>query len=369
MKNVISLILVIAGTLLITGCGQVPLYRTSASMGKITWHVDVYGNRMVTGDSRAVYSNPLPTDPSMDKYSDYYATYGEFKKAYTPTSVRLPLALGEIIMVDSSKGFLGEVYIKYMTNQDKLDPKQFVMDFANPIIAKYTVVPNGSYDSFEVSFRAKHTVNFSPGYDEVINLFDTPAYHHIVACEITVDLGDEYAGVFGDIPSIALNVNNYPQDFIFEANMGDPVMPWEEYYITYVTPAEDTFFERRNESGGSYIFTLHELFPRNIEGYNWADEIGILYTRSHVFSSLISSVQIGSIPSLKNYGATGGTGLLIPINPVEITEKNNKITIVISLDTTNLIEVYEGPTTANSDDIIVIADKYWEHFAFDVIYE
>lgn len=47
-----------------------------------------------------------------------------------------------------------------------------------------------------------------------------------------------------------------------------------------------------------------------------------------------------------------------------------KITIVVNLDTTDLIEVYDNLLIGNkSDDIVVLADKYWDHFSIDVIYE
>ena len=64
-------------------------------------------------------------------------------------------------------------------------------------------------------------------------------------------------------------------------------------------------------------------------------------------------------------GMSGGGLLSIPFNGVSIEADT---TIVFEFDIENCIEVYDNNTPSDkSDDIVVMADNYWNRFTLRVI--
>jgi len=199
-----------------------------------------------------------------------------------------------------------------------------------------------------------------------LNFLDAPAYHHIIACELIVDLPG-YDGNLNPIPSELPNEEfGHTGDFIFGySGLERGSLSDIEILDINGWPEENTYFERTND-GDTFQFTFQELLPRDMNGFNWADEEGIFRPGWTVFTSLVDQVQFSDGTGI----SSGNNDLLIPIDPIDIDWSRRKITLIVSLDTEGLIELYDHGTPGDkTDDIVVIADKYWERFAFDIIYE
>ena len=141
----------------------------------------------------------------------------------------------------------------------------------------------------------------------------------------------------------------------------------EELKREVLTPEPGRYFERNAGDGDTYNFTFQYLFPRQVpasQKYQQADDA--LHLQWHVFTSRISKARTAADREFDTYNTDT---LLMPLEPIKLSPVRGKATVVVSLDTKDLIEVYDNGTVNKDDDIVVLADKYWERFSVSLVYE
>jgi hypothetical protein len=67
------------------------------------------------------------------------------------------------------------------------------------------------------------------------------------------------------------------------------------------------------------------------------------------------------------YGSSGTNqySILIPWGGVVVGPRD--VQFRVSLDLTDIIEVYEGPTGADDDDVVLLANRFWDRFSLEVV--
>jgi hypothetical protein len=354
-----TLFLILA-VLVLASCGEVPFYRTAAPTGAITWSIDAAERAAARGlDVRSASPARMVTDPSMDVYSDYYANYGSLVGTYTPTVMRIPIGLGEIILADYNGRLDGlldrEVFIKAPSASEVDDPEQFMADFVDPIEASGVSLPAATYTLLELHFEDGHSVFYRQDGE-------TEIYHHFVKNTVRVELPG-YGGQLTDEESTSLNFGT--------SNWGPEDEENRDAYDAKVDeltafPA-DTYFERKNTSGDVFEFTLRRLMPIEDPDPAEFETTERLPSGWYVFTSEVSAAQFGPTP---NPYSTGSDQLLLPMEAITVSGLNVSATIVVSLDVEDIIEVYDNSTPGDkTDDVVVLADKYWERFSVSVIFE
>lgn len=353
MKRLI--VLTAVASLLLAACGEVPFYRSAAPMGSITWSTG--GTAANRGPSaRSVPVSRMSTDSSMDVYSDYYAGYGDLVGTYTPSALVIPIELGEILLADYAGAIGKEVFIQAPRGDELDDPEQFSADFVEPVDANGVAMPTGTYTLLELRFTDGHAVLYREDDGDVV-------YHHYVRNTVEVELPG-YGGELSDVESTGLNFaasNWSPEDA-----GGQEAYDEKREQLTAIPP--NTYYERHNTTGDTYEFTLNALMPREnphpVE--DWSKP-GELPAEWYVFTSAVDAAQFGPSP---NPTVSGGDMLLLPMDPIVADGLSQEARIVVSLDVEDIVEVYNNGTPVDpTDDIVVLADRYWERFTVSVVFE
>jgi hypothetical protein len=352
-------------SILLASCGEMPFYRSGATLGRLSFVTNEGSSRTIGKNTiDAAASARMVTDSSMDYVSDFYSGYGTLVGTYTPTSVVLPIQLGEILLNDEDNPF-GNIFVRIPEVTALDDPAQFLADFGAPIVAKYMSLPQGTYDRLELRFMPGHGVHVGRGDP------NRPEYTTWTENRITVDLPG-YGGIFPDIPSrMPVEIGGYlsEEDFSFSFS-GDFSEEGflEELKREVLTPEPARYFERNAGDGDTYNFTLQYLFPRQDPGsQKYQQTSDAFHVQWHVFTSRVSKARTAAD---REYDTYNTDTLLMPLEPIKLSPVRGKATIVVSLDTKDLIEVYDNSTPGDySDDIVVLADKYWERFSVSLVYE
>lgn len=361
MKHTYALIGILSA--LLVSCGEMPFYRSGATLGRLTFVTS-------DGTARSASRNTIDgspsvrmvTDPSMDYVSGFYSTYGTLVGTYTPTAVVLPIELGEILLLDEGNPF-GNIFIRSPDIAALDDPKQFLADFGTPVTSNFISLPQGSYDKLELRFMAGHGVHVGRG-----NPY-RPDHTTWTENQITVEIPG-YGGALSDIASrlpVEIDERIFEEDFTFSFS-GDFSA---EGYLDQLKrevfiPEPGRYFERKGQVGDLYTFTLQYLYPRqDPASQKYQPDSDAHYVEWHVFTSQVPKARTAEDREFDYNTDT----LLMPMDPITLSLVRKKATIVVSLDTKDLIEVYDNGTPVDkSDDIVVLADKYWERFSVSLTY-
>jgi hypothetical protein len=366
VKWCIPIVLVIS----LVACGELSLFRTAAPLAAITYANDSDNpgrsfsveNPMVRSAVSASLARQvnLPVSDEIQAVSDHYSSYGDFYKAFTPSRVILPHG-GEITLpTDANDYFLLSPDLDHAD-----DPRYFQADFAEPIQSPYVSLPAGTYPSIMIGMHYTHAVIYSQGYDDpIFNFIDTPTYFHEIASLVEVELPG-YSGVLTDIVSVIPNPEEYElgtpsgtgSDFSMERSISDEGTALSRG--DQIRMIQGEYYNRRNTQGDVFQFSMRELLPFDVTD---PDRVPLI-ENGIVLTSTVDEVQ-----TEWSGRATMG-GLFVPHPSLVINPYSGRVILVLNFDVENLIEVYVGAdgTPETGDDIIVIADRFWERFTIDVI--
>jgi hypothetical protein len=104
----------------------------------------------------------------------------------------------------------------------------------------------------------------------------------------------------------------------------------------------------------SYVYysdTLKFIMPSVDEGYGYELSWG--------------SAELGM--PFDVYGAANV--MVLPFEGVDIPDNAGAVKFTVYWDLEDIIERYEGPTTASSDDVYILAKNFWERFSLTAVIE
>ena len=352
--------------MLSASCGEIPLMRTGTGLGGLAFTASSGSAARGTDASRMI------TDTSMEYVSGFYEGYGNLVGKFTPSSIILPISLGEILMLEDGNP-LANIFIRSPVRGRKNEPAQFEADFVAPIDVSYVPVPRGRYDRLELRFNPGHTLNI--GRDG--SLEDT--YTTWSRNSVVVDLPG-YGGQLTDVSSITPQdatpadsefVSN--GDFFYDLSASLPDETEEQFHKAYndlkretFVPEANTYYERKHESGDTYAFTLQCLYPRKEPATRaYVNNSEAFHVQSHVFTDKVVAARMAN----EEERAGSGASILLPFVPIDIENSSKKATVTVAFNATDLIEVYDnGTPDIKADDIVVLANKYWERFSVSISY-
>jgi hypothetical protein len=322
-----AVIAALAALLLLAGCGEMPAYRFGNKPGDIVWS----GKAAAKGLSSTSMSPPraaqAPIDPSFQPYTDYYASLGAKKGSYTPTKFQLFIWM-ILIWDDYDHQVLSPAWTK-----DTGTDGSRIVDFANGINSTFLVRP-GWYKGLVFDF-------FS--WSGIINTRYGPP-------------GQEKPIVFPYEVKVEVSIPGYESAWQDVQSMRSGPQIWSRKYL----------------GNGRYSFEPEYLMPvRTLFSFLYRTD----YTYRAVLpgkpgSPAIFSYQDPVYAGIPNYFAGSSSSILIPYKGFNVPVTAKGVRLVASWDLTDLIEVYEGPTTALDDDIAVLANNFWERLSLvpSVIY-
>jgi hypothetical protein len=298
-------------------------------------------NKMVTSSikwdtnfvARNVSANRSAT--SGDSFiTHYYSTYGTKRATVTPTKFKLPLQAVEVSYLDEQGGNFFTPIKFHEFNGTSWDVRY--ADFTSTVTSPSTEIKAHVYTDFLLFY---YSVPIEMG------MSSTPTINCEMSPEIVFDLPPEYNGVsiFTDIPYAS------------------------SYTHTYTTPQGNNFYHVKvlDSANGIIQTDLRKLIPEELAIFWFSGNDYQVYLDTHVDGQNITSVKT---TKGMNIGMGFGAMSKIPWSGITIKDTASSVKFVLSWDLTDIIEIYDNNTPLNyADDIVVLADKFWERINLTAI--
>lgn len=329
-KSIFRLLLALAFIVAVIGCKMNG--ADGSAISRIAWSSSPGSRSTLVSSPRATTGDSFITE--------HYATYGTRVAALTPTKFKLPLQAVELANAD-------EYFNPIPFHQFDEDSQTWIMqygDFSDTIsVSPDGEVPHGTYSDFTIFFFS------SPSE---MGMSSTPGIYADSAPEVVLDLPPGY------------------EEFVSE----DEVYI-SQYTGTEVTTSGKTFYHSRiiDADRGIFQFSLDRLFPRNADGEIPMEVFCFTGDEYKVYAPGIDGVP--ETYDILDYKDTPGMGIngnniftKVPWNGVTISEDAYLVEFTFAWDLDGIIELYDNATPDNkSDDILVLADKFWERLSLSVV--
>lgn len=322
MKKILWLAILIALSFVLIGCPTDDKKYNGPIRARFEFKNEKFDARNIN-PSTVVMSRSARTYSGLDdidvdtfaELNDFYASLGALKEAYTPTQFQ--------VYIDNFNMYNFENI--YELTVDK------TIDFGTPVVFElldYNIEP-GTYNGLW----------FDPHYSR--SEYKDP----IVTFTVSGGVGEGH--YFENIKYINIIDNIY-------------TMP-----PTYIFPdwiLETIYRQPRVHCGDQYLFsTANKLVLitnklNDFEGEESYDE-----NNNPVGNLLWGREELGGMPLLQpSLRDDNQSTLIAPFSGITIPEGARAVKFTLYWDLNNIIERYEGDTTATSDDIYIIANKFWE---------
>ena len=269
---------------------------------------------------------------------------GSLVDSYTPS--KFELFIQEIVLYNDSEAYELDIPL---SEESAEDHSRHIADFINDVVIQPEVpIAPGTYTGLFFFFFT------SNGALSVGGTIEDPAYVINYTPSVVVEL-----------PGYG-NVNN--GNFSDEPSSNDP-----------------SIYDRQNISEDKYHFAPSLLLPNayqdllnhtlGTDGVSYNGDISMFaYRHNDTYRAILPDIEghpeIWSTADedtigLSNHGSTGNSGAVIMPGPkIDIPSDAKGITFKVSWDLEGIIEVYDANTPdIKSDDIVVLADKFWERFS------
>ena len=327
-----------------TTCGPVPFHRTGE--GQVDANV-AYGSsetRSLIMNNAEVYSDNVEKIMEIKAFPEaiqlvdnYYASIGTKKATLTPRKFKVIIHDIVLFGSDANLAIVITGINKNTWNNSAPEAKEEekYADFTNPLFATPTIpVVQENYDSFMITVYPGNTGHFVNNGQTMVSLM-----HQEIIVEIPGYTDTE-------LP-----------DIVEQADTGFGT-GYDRYYL----------------GGNEFRFTFGKLIPDCLQIGSSLYSLIFNSTQGQTeiivpgYDSMpddINAINYTSNPGAENYGnvSVDSPIILMPFSAINLFNKES-ITFTIFLDIDNIIEVYEGPTGANTDDIVVLANQYWTRFSF-----
>lgn len=273
--------------------------------------------------------------------TEHYASYGTLVAALTPTKFKLPLQAVELANAD-------EYFLPIPFHQFDEATQTWIMqygDFSSAIsVSPEGEVPHGTYTDFTVFFFS------SPSE---MGMSSTPGIYADSAPEVVLDLPAGYEEYI-------------TQDDVYLS----------QYTNSEVTTSGKTFYHERVIDGDQSIFqfSLDRLFPRNGDDQSIGMEVFCFTGDQYkVYAPGVDGVP--EVYDILDYKDTPGMGIYgnniftkVPWSGVTISDDAHLVEFTFVWDLDGIVELYDKGTPDDvSDDILVLADKFWERLSLGVV--
>ncbi len=286
-----------------------------------------------------------PPDETLDPLREFYGSLGNKVDSYTPSEFKL--FIQEIVLYNDTTAIqLDEPF----TMESAMDPSPHYADFVNPIVLEpSTGVPPGTYTGmFFFFFTSGGNVVSSDGNTEV---------HWEMKPSIIVDLPSEYEGVWEDHPN-----DSFPNLYDIEGLGGGQYVfaPWvlqPHFWITEADAGKSQSVDFRGDDETiqrieKFAYLKDSEYRAILPGISGHPEI---WDTGDDNTLALSSSEYGSVGN--------SSALIMPFDGVTITEDAEAVTFRVQWDLDGIVEVYNNSTAEKSDDIIILAENFWERFS------
>lgn len=304
------------------------------------------GDRQVL--SRIAWSNaPVGADFSTRAVSGdsfltpRYANYGTLVATLTPTTFRLPLNAVELA---NAASYFAPIPFHHFDQ----DSEEWIVQYgefgASVTRSADGEVAPGIYTGFTVFFHSE------PGEGEFSS---TPGIYADFEPQVIVNLPPGYESYLSaDVPYVSSYTGTT------QTTNGQVL-----YHAKIVDAAE-----------GIFQFSLNRLFPRDLDGsWNTMDIFCFTGDDYVVYAPGVDGVP--DVFDILDYKDTPGmsvsgnmTFTVAPWDGLAVSPDARVVEFVFTWDLDNIVELYDHDTPGHvSDDILVIADKFWERMSMQAV--
>ena len=320
MKNIVILSAVILTVVLMIGCTE-----DGGTVGAFVSWSDAAG-RTANSFTRTLSSSDF--SEADQTVTDYYNSLGSLVGKYTPMAFKVPLV--DVVLLAAE----GEAVI-YSALSDTVDEEDLYADFTSGVSATdVKEIPADIYNGFFIVIDPMNCIAAGGGTE------DNPAWSFQTIHEIDVKI-DGYTETDFNIDT----VSDYPErDYI-----GDNTFRFS-FYELHPDPLKTP--------GSNYLFTDNISDTAAVLGGNdgYGDEFNL-------------AALSNSNSTYPYFNTDVDVAFLSPSEEIDLTSTES-LEISVSLDLTDMIEVYDNNTPADTtDDIIVFANDFWGRFTLTYITE
>lgn len=281
----------------------------------------------------------------------YYQDYGMLVATVTPSKFKIPL---QAVELSNAKQWVNPIPFHRF---DESSQKWIVQygDFTENNIASPGLIPVDTYTDFLFFF-----------FDSAgsMQMSSTPGINALFSNEIVIDLPDAYAGLFpitDQIKRVHRRTNTQGEP-VYELH--DLVIDGSAVYETKVVDVQRAIYQ----------VELADLLPGPItNGVINGKKLIVFWFNGDEYVTY-DVPQGATAHELLDYKTSPGMGTSgnsvytrLPWEGVEIHKKAARVEFEIFWNLQDIIEIYDNKTPGDlSDDIAVLADKFWERIQITV---
>jgi len=152
-------------------------------------------------------------------------------------------------------------------------------------------------------------------------------------------------------------------------------VPFKYDGTSTVTPGGNTFYTKKivDSNNSIFQFSLSELYPKDASGNEMALEVfNFTGTEYKVYAPGIDGVP--ETYDILDYKDTPGMGILgnniftkVPWDGITILPETASVTFTLTWNLDGILELYDNKTSDVTDDILVLADRFWERLSFSAV--
>jgi len=147
------------------------------------------------------------------------------------------------------------------------------------------------------------------------------------------------------------------------------------YNGSSTTPGGNNFYFKKilDSENAVFQFSLNELYPKDASGNVMALEVfNFTGTEYKVYAPGVDGVPV--VYDILDYKDTPGMGIIgnniftkVPWEGITILPETASVTFTLTWNLDGILELYDNKTLEISDDILVLADRFWERLSFSAV--